>query len=168
MDNIVKETIDLEQDLESQYYKLDRICKRATVYISYASKDYLCAQSIREALIKHDYCVWTFPDDMPLGSNFAQTIRKALDEAAENGFVLHLLSPAALASKHFESEVIYAFQQSRRMNVFPIIIAPFKREEMKDQLRFVLESIQYYDLTSGPFEQRVEELITFLKKQEIY
>jgi hypothetical protein len=167
MDNVVKETIDLEQDIESQHYKLDRICKRATVFISYANPDYLSAKCIREALIKNDYCVWTYPDDMPLVSNYAHTIRKALDEAAKNGFVLHLLSPAALASKHFESEVIYAFQQSRRMNVFPIIIAPFKREEMKDQLRFVLENIQYYDLTSDPFDQRIEELITFLKKQEI-
>lgn len=161
------ETIDLEQDLESQYYKLDRICKRATVFISYARPDYISAKRIRDAFIKHDYCVWTYPDDLPPGSNYEQAIGESLDEAAKNGFVLLLISPAALKSKYFESEVIYAFQQSRRMNVFPIIVAPFKHEEMKDQLRSVLDNIQYYDLTFGPFDQRVEELIRLLKQQEI-
>jgi len=167
MDDKTFEVVDLSKELQTEVHKLVRISKRATVFISYASQDNEIKERIRQALLEHDYSVWTYPDDLPVGSVSITAIREALDEAAKQGFVLHLLSPAALASKHFEREVVYAFQEANRKNVLPVIVSPFERETLTDTLRFALGSIECFDLTTAPFEERIEELIHQLKTQEM-
>lgn len=80
--------------------------------------------------------------------------------------MLVLLSPASLASGWVKHETEHALQlaaRSRRSNVVPVIIAPFAAELLSPQLA----NIQWFDLTTGPFEARVEELIRSLKTREM-
>jgi len=166
MDNIVKETIDLEQDIESQYYKLDRICKRATIFISNAPQDSEIADQIRTKLIQNDYSVWTDEIDIAVGHNWSEEIHSAIDKAVQRGFVLVLLSPASLTSQWCKSEIEYALQLASKSgitNIIPVVIAPFDQGKMPHELA----NIQWFDLTSSPFDQRIEELISFLMKQKI-
>jgi hypothetical protein len=166
MDNIVKETINLEQDLESQYYKLDRICKHATVFVSYAHQDSEIADLIRTKLIQNDYSVWTDDTSISIGSDWSNEIHNAIDKAVERGFVLVLVSQSSLKSQWCNSETEYALQlasQSDKINIIPVVISSIGQ----GQLPLKLANTQWFDLTSGPFDQRIEELITFLKNQAI-
>lgn len=165
MENIVKETIDLEQDIEPQLYKLDRICKKATVFISYAHQDRDIAEQITQKLIQHDYSVWT-DNEIEAGSNWSDEIQGAIDDAVQQGFVLVLLSPASFTSQWCRMETEYALDlasKSGKSNIVPVVISPFDPEILPPQLA----NIQWFDITTVRIDQRIEELITFLKKQEI-
>ena len=160
-----RESIDLSSPLDPQFHKLDRLLKRATVFLSYARQDEAPAARIRHALERHDYHVWT-EADIELGENWAGAIGAAVDKAARKGFVLLLLSEAPLRSQYCQHETLYALQRaavSGRSNVVPVIVSPFDRTSLPSELR----SIQWFDLTTGPFDDRVEELIRNLKSREM-
>jgi len=79
---------------------------------------------------------------------------------------LVLLSPSTIKSQWCNSETEYALQlasQSGKTNIIPVIVAAFDKERILPQLK----NIQWFDLTMGSFDQRIQELITFLKNQEI-
>lgn len=165
LDGKTKETIDLTQDIAPQLYKLDRLLKRATVFLSYAGQDHESAELIRRALEQHDYAVWG-DTDIPPSGDWANATSPAIDNAVAQGFVLVLLSPASLTSIYCKHETEYALQlaaRSQRSNVIPVIVAPFAHESLPLQL----SHIQWFDLTTGPFDQRVQELIRNPKTREM-
>ena len=116
--------------------------------------------------MRHEFTV-TSPEDFGASAQPLQdVIGTAINEAVERGFVLVLLSPASLASRWAKHETEYALQlaaRSQRSNVIPVVIAPFPPGE----LPLPLANIQWFDLTRGPFEARVEELIRSLKTREM-
>ena len=165
MEGKVFETINLSKDLETELHKIIRLSKRATVFLSYARSDAATAELIHSALTKHGYSVWSDSKALP-GEAWEEIIRSAIDDAVERGFALVLLSPASLTSEWCKYEVDYALQlasRTRRSNVIPIVIAPFAKDALPDQLA----KIQWFDLTTGPFEERVEALIQNLKTREM-
>lgn len=164
MEGKVFETIDLSKDLQTELHKLIRLSKRATVFLSYARQDHEIAERLRSALLQHEFGVWFEGADIA-GEAWDQ-IGKALNEAVLSGFVLVLLSPASLTSEWCKHETEYALQlvaRSRRSNVIPIVVAPFAH----DALPAHLANLQGFDLTTGPFEARVPELIRILKTREM-
>ena len=161
----VIETVDLSQDLQTELHKVVQLTKRATVFLSYARQDTSIAERICQALLKHDYRVWSEADLMA-GTNWASGVSSAIDEAVKHGFVLLLLSEASLKSDWCRKETEYALarvSKSSRSNVVPVIIEQFNHAMLPLQLRHIM----YFDLTTGPFEDRVEELICNLKKREM-
>lgn len=154
-----------QEDLESQHYKIERLCKRATVFLSYAHSDRMVATKISDAVRKHDYGVWTDAELQP-GEDWAAVLGAAIDKAVQHGFVLLLLSKASLQSQFCRQETIYALKRvtaSGRSNVVPIIIEKFDRTALPSDL----QAIQYFDLTTGPFDERIEALIDNLKTREM-
>jgi hypothetical protein len=161
----VFETIDLDKNLESQLHKLDRLSKRSTVFLSYAHQDREVADRIQSALLRHDFQVW-LDSAISSGQDWASVIQSAIDDAVRRGFVLLFLSPASLTSQWCKHETEYALRlagQSHRSNVVPVFIEPFALET----LPLALRNIQWFDLTTGPLEERVEELIRNLKMREM-
>ncbi len=159
------EVVDLSKELQTELHKLIRISKRATVYLSYSKQDYDVAGKIRSALLKHDFRVWLDLESLQSGDWQAQ-ITSAIDEAVRQGFALILLSPVSLSSQWCKRETEYALQlaaRSHRSNVIPIIVAPFAH----DVLPLQLANLQWFDLTTGPFDERVEELIRNLKTRDM-
>lgn len=160
------EVVDLSKGLQTELHKLIRLSKRATVFLSYASADRQAADAIRRALMAHEFTV-TSPEDFGASAQpFHAVVTKAIDDAIERGFVLVLLSPASLASQWCKQETVYALQlaaRSQRSNVIPVVITPFARESLPPQLA----DIQWFDLTTGPFDQRAQELIRNLKTREM-
>ena len=60
----------------------------------------------------------------------------------------------------------YALQlaaRSRRSNVVPVIAAPFPHEALPP----ALANLQSFDLTTGPLDERLAELIRSLKTREM-
>lgn len=115
------ETIDLSLDLQTELHKLVRLSKRAPVFLSYARLDREIAERIRRALQAHDYSVW-FVEAVTPGQDWAAALHAAIDAAVARGFVLVLLSPAALTCQWRERETEYALQpaaRSQRCNVIP-------------------------------------------------
>jgi len=166
LDGKSKETIDLTQDIQPQLYKLDRLLKRATVFLSYSRRDQEVAEQIQRALLGHDYRVWFDKEEVASIDHWADRNRTALDEAASHGFVLVLLSAHSLSSPYCKVEVESALEvarHSKRSNVIPVLIT----ESMRDCLPGQLFNSQWFDLTTGPFEERVEELIRNLKTREM-
>ena len=82
------------------------------------------------------------------------------------GFVLVLLSPASLTSQWRKQETEYALQlaaRSRRSNIIPIVVAPFAHDALPPHLAH----LEWFNLTTGPFDARVEERICSLKTREM-
>lgn len=151
--------------MQTELHKLDRLSKRATVFLSYARQDQKIAERIRRALQNHDYSVW-FDSAVRPGRDWSSVLHSAIDDAVARGFVLVLLSPASLTSQWCKQETEYALQlaaRSRRSNVIPIVVAPFAHDALPPHLA----NLQWFDLTTGPFDARVEELIRSLKTREM-
>ena len=171
MEGKVFETVDLSKDLQTELHKLVRLSKRASVFLAYAQQDEETAERVRRALLRHDYRVWSDELVAP-GDAWHPAINSAIDDAVSAGFVLVLLSPAAFESRKCRWEFDYAFNrwmQSPKSNIIPVIVAPFPDEAVpwswSDQMEF--QCIQRFDLTTGSFDERVEELIRNLKTREM-
>ena len=144
-------TIDLERDLEAQLWKLTELSKRATVFLSYAYKDREVAEAIYRELAKQDYRVFFDAVSISSGDRWESTIKAAIGEAVERGFVFLLLSPDYLRSDDCAQERSQAFQilGSRPLNnIVPIIVKD--RALVLRQLPDDLETLKGVDLTEGP------------------
>lgn len=161
MESKVVETIDLSKDLEVELHKLDRLSKRATVFLSYARSDEEPAERIRRVLREHDFSVWD-ESAISAGADFAAAIRQGIDEAADRGFVLVLLSPASLQSQWRKEETDYALSIGAK-NIIPVVVAPFDPTSLPPQL----STFQWIDLKTGDFDQNVEKLVQSLKTREM-
>jgi hypothetical protein len=169
-------TIDLAQDLESQFDKLDELSKRATAFISYASPDRSIAERIYQALVGQDYRAFLDIASIKGNENWLDAIRKGIDEAVEQGFVLLLLSPDYLRSDICEIERNYAFRalnSDSRSNIIPIIVRD--RALVTSLLPDELKPIQCRDFTDGQagyardahLSAKIEELLAELKTRPV-
>jgi hypothetical protein len=159
----VVEIVNLDGDLPMEFQKVISISKRATVFLSYAQADASVAARIRQALVKHDYRVWTVEDLQP-GSDWASETRTALEEAAKHGFVLVLLSHSLLKSAHCQREISHALEMQG--NIIPVTIEPIEWSELPPQIQYI-SYLTSFDLTTGPLNERIEELIRNLKTREM-
>ena len=169
------EEIDLDDDLESQVERAAALSRRATVFISYSREtEGEVAKVLRAELLKHDFRVFLDVEDLSPG-NWAEQIRKAVDESVREGYFLLLLSPERLASEFVRQEVHYAFDRQaasgRSNNIVPIVVRDFKTT--LDALRSdtdmweLMGWIYLFDLTAGVLRERIAELITSLKTREM-
>lgn len=166
MEGKVFKKVDLSKGLQAELHKLVELSKRATVFLSYSRRDHEIAEQIRRVLLRHDYRVWFDKEEVASFDDWAVRNRLALVDAATRGFVLVLLSADSLSSEYCKAEVERALQVAQhlqRSNVIPVLITP----SIRDILPAQLFNIQWFDLTTGPFEERVEELIRSLKTREM-
>src|SRR3954469_15533866 len=91
------EQIHLNDAIETQIERIDRLCKRVTVFLSHHRADEPFARRIGEALAEQDYSVWSDKEIAP-GTLWAQQITNAIDSAVQRGFVLVLLSTKSVQS----------------------------------------------------------------------
>jgi len=162
----VIETIDLNCDPQTELYKLVRLSRRATVFLSYArAEGSQLTRRIRQSLLAHDYSVWFDMEDLQSGP-FDKQIFSAIDKAISRGFVLLLLSPASLESDWCRRETQYALNlmsRSRLSNVVPVIVKPLSIGSLPIQI----SKLQVFDLTVGKYEERIEELVRNLRTREM-
>lgn len=162
------EVVDLSKGLQTELHKLIRITKRATVFLSHTSADREMADRIRRALLNHEFSVRSQEEFGASSETFQALVTRRIDEAIEHGFVLLLLSETSLKSQYCRQEALYALEKaaaSRSSNVVPVVISNFQAitESLPPSLMFTLGGIQWLDLSTGPVEDRIAELIKNLK-----
>lgn len=161
------EEIDLNAPIKSQVERIDRLCKRVTVFLSYAHIDLPYARRIKEALVSHDYSVWLDIEQLASGANWSQQITSALDAAVERGFVLVLLSPRSVLS--LARQINDAFDKASRAphgaNIIPIVIEDLGpiRGAMPSAARALLGGVQGFDFSRGDFDSTMATLIAHMK-----
>ena len=107
------------------------------VFISYSSKDFAQAQSVRHVLEQNGITCWMAPADIPGGSNYTKEIPVAIRGC--QAFVL-MLSNNAQKSQWVLKELDSAVNAGK-------IILPFQLEDvpLSDEFNFLLTGAQRYD-----------------------
>jgi TIR domain-containing protein len=162
------EQIDLNDAIEAQIERIDRLCKRVTVFLSHHRADEPFARRIREALVERDYSVWS-DKEIASGTLWAQEITNAIDRATERGFVLVLLSTTSVESQFVMAEVGHAFKKAAAAahgaNIVPIMLHDpgVIQRAMPPSLRQVLGEIQWFDFSAGDFDTNIARLIAHIR-----
>lgn len=159
----VYEVIDLDSDLEDQVTRIDRLSKRATVFLSYARHDSAVADRLQQALRDRDYAVWD-PQTAP-GMDWATDLRRGVQNAMTNGLFVLLLSPAALESPSVQAELDYALELEAQLpgRLVPVLASPIDSEMLPKAIR----ERHWLVLTDQNFDWAVEELISVLMRIDI-
>lgn len=126
----------------------------ARVFISYKSEEHKHADKVRQYLEDRDISCWMAPRDIPLGSNYADDIPKALQTC--DIFVL-LLSKKAQTSPWINREVSMAV--GNKLRILPLMLEPCK---LTTEYTYYLTNVQFYNLYQG--EKRVMQEVV----QQIY
>lgn len=126
------------------------------VFISYSSKQFEEALTIRNALSDVGVSCWMAPDSIPGGSQYWQEIPIAL---ANTKTLVLLLTPDAESSKWVPKEVNTAIENRS-------VIIPFQPFEYINgaAFRFILSDIQIIRAWNYPEEARLDRLVTEVLK----
>jgi hypothetical protein len=157
------ERIDLEGPVEDRLERIDRLCRRATVYVSYQQEDRDVALRIRDFLAAADYDVY-WPEEAMLGTaDWEQETVNAISEAARRGFVLVLLSQRALKSKWVAREVELADSvaggHASNIIALPLDCGAAVPDDTNPKLRFYLSTSQWIPLSTCSLEQGLRVLV---------
>jgi len=122
------------------------------VFISYSSKDYAQAESVRNILERNDIKCWMAPRDIPGGSNYTREIPVAIRECQV--FVL-ILSDNAQGSHWVLKELDTAVNNGK-------VILPFMLEEcqLNDEFNFLLTGAQRYEA----YQKKSEAMETLIRR----
>ncbi len=165
----VIEVIDLENDLESQKFKINRLLKRATVFLSYAHIDFFDSDFIKDLqgiLLKNDFAVYKQDEDS--STDFSWNTTNDIIEAMQNGFFIVLITMRSLRSNWVLAEINTAIENldSKKQNIIPILLHDPKL--VIPLLPKALREIQYYDFSNGDIISNANNLIKDLKKREMF
>ena len=164
------EEINLDEAIDSQIERIDRLCKRATIFVSYARADEAHARRIQDALASNDFSVWV-DTALPAGGNWMLEIASAIDRAVARGFVLMLLSPNSVRSKFVMHEIQYALEKSAKAthgaNILPIMLTDphVTQIAMPPSLQLLLGGIQWFDFSQGDFDVNIAKLVVHMKSR---
>lgn len=122
------------------------------VFISYSSKDYNQAETVRSILEKNDIPCWMAPRDIPYGSNYAKEIPSAI--RSSQIFVL-IMSENAQSSPWVLKELDSAVNCGK-------VIFPFMLEDchLNDEFNFLLTGAQRY----AAYQKKSEAMATLINR----
>lgn len=105
----IYETIDLDLPIEEIKKVLSEFKRRATLFISYSRDNQNLARSVYDRLSKYDSCVFYDMEMLRTGGDFQETIVSSLNRAANDGFIIALMSERVLIPGNFSRhEIEYA------------------------------------------------------------
>ncbi len=111
-----------------------------SVFISYASQDTAVANSIIENLEQHGLKCWLAPRDVRPGTEYADAIVAAINDAKA---IVLVLSGSAVASSHGGREVERAASKHKQIIAFRIDTAPLSRS-----FEYFLSNSQWINVTA--------------------
>lgn len=91
--------------------------EETSIVISHANQDADLASSMADALERESLNCWLASRDVPVGSNFAEEIYRAISRA---DFLLVLLSPESISSPHVKREVNMAIDKG--VTLLPVLL----------------------------------------------
>ena len=122
------------------------------VFISYSTKDYASAETVRDVLETNGLSCWMAPRDIPGGSNYTKEIPIAIRGCSV--FVL-ILSANAQSSHWVLKELDSAVNAGK-------VILPFMLEDciLNDEFNFLLTGAQRY----AAYQKKAEALETLIRR----
>lgn len=166
------EEIDLDQEIETQVERINRLCKRATVVISYAWENRDMALSLMKDLEEKDLGVFTMERLAP-SVDWEKEFSRAVSEAAARGYVLVLLSKAAMRNPSFVREldriVRIAMNTPLKGNILPIGLDPIAEtiSAMPPHLSHFFWAIQWLDLSAGYGPRQFASLFEYVLNRNV-
>jgi len=120
------------------------------VFISYSTKDKTIADTVCAKLEENKIRVWIAPRDVSAGSNFAESIIRAINSCKV--FVL-IWSANTNTSNHILNEINQAFDHG-------ITIIPFRIQDIQptDEMRYYLGRTHWLDAITPPLEDHIATL----------
>lgn len=173
LDDKVFEVIDLEKGIDAQLYKIIRLYKRATVYLSYSREDREIAQEIALILRENDFEILLDNELLSPGDDFEKKLKSAIDSAINNGYFIQLISKNSLQSKWCLKEIEYAFEQSDKLpfdgNIIPIsIVEPYILfETLRPLLNNRIANLNIADFSKGELRLNMERVVKDLKTRKM-
>ena len=148
-------TIDIN-DEDSIIRTIQQIKRNLRVFISYSTRDMMLAQQIKNAFEEKDYQVFFYPDSIPAGSNYTDTVTNAIVEASQTGCVVILVTEDSMRSKWVEREISEALRI--KGNILPIIVGNVKFDMSNPTWR----ELAYYNgvsLPANPTKDAIDQMI---------
>lgn len=112
-------SIDMTLPIEKLIDKVNDICTQIKVYISHRKRKYNVAHMLEEELVKRDFDVWT-DNWLTPGEQFQQKMSKEIEEAAQYGFLVAIISDDFAHSFQATFEVPYAI--SKGAKIIPLVL----------------------------------------------
>ncbi|MCE5237948.1 toll/interleukin-1 receptor domain-containing protein [bacterium] len=156
--------VDLTHDWDEQLAAVTGLSRRVTIYMAYSREDQELVRPIAEALRQHEYRVY-FDDDDAAGVDLAGIMRRSIETAAAEGFILLFVSEAGLRSEWVEYEYKYALEQGGM--VVPVTIGPAADGGAAPGGTPLREGDQAMDFTTGSFQENMQTLLRVLKTKNM-
>lgn len=168
LDDKVFEVIDLKKEVDSQLEKLERLSKRATVFLSYSRADRDLARKVSKMLRDYDYQVFIDIENITIGEDFSSRTREEIINAMNNGFFIQLVTTSILNDKNAKNDMNLALSLSGKLNkinhVIPIsFIRPDELDAQDDLFVFRHMINEANDFSKGSIEENIKKLIKHLK-----
>ena len=148
--NIPYEVIDLDADENVQLEAIKFYRRRVSgrVYISYPRTQTPLVMGLNQKLVEAGFTTWVDLDRVISSYKFQEIIIKAIDKAAEEGYVLYLVDDNRYGEWQ-RRELYYALQKSAL--VIPVIVAG-------ETLPFGLGHIQWLDVRNLPEDEQIHKI----------
>ncbi len=167
----VVETINLERGLQFEQYKLTRLSKRATIFLSYSNQDIEIAHQIIDYLSHEGFSIY-YNHDNHTKSDWINSIAMTLEYFIQNGYVLLLINRAFFENPFCLKEIVDSIgtiQKSQRQSILLVSLVDLNEimELLPNHEEHVLSKLQWFDLSSGHFKEGMSELVRILRTAEI-
>jgi len=146
-------TVDMNKPIDEILELVRDICRQIKVFVSYAYRDRDLAVRFVNALCVKDFDVWT-EENMTVGKPFIEQINNAINEAAQYGFVLALITENYLNSSSCRAETLAAIDKQA-------IVIPLLFGDVGVPAEF--ENYQYYRIPSLPSEDDIHLIVELIE-----
>lgn len=166
------ETVNLDRPLASQLDRIDALCRRATVYLSYARDDTkVQAAQLIDVLSRYDYHLRGLEWDIDF-ENVQASIQHHIDDALAHGFVVLLLGPQSAKKEFVRAEVEYALARGANDRTGLVVPVVFGNPEetiagFSPAAQARLRSIGWTRFDGDDFQTAAEKLVAELKNRPI-
>ncbi len=154
------ELIDLDSDWRTQLPKISNLVSNATAFFSYSHSDNVAVDSVRSALVAHDFATWDAAHDLSAGDRWKDRIESVIEDAARGGYFLHFISRSALRSEWVLHEAEGAFELGIGSRYIPILLDP--PSVLADLLPPFVQEHQWVDYSDRNLNRMLPSLLQTL------
>ena len=156
----IKLTVDLSKEIIPQ---LKFIVRRTRVFLSYSHHDHMLAERIAAKMSDNDFQVWQASKNISAGSPYSEVVTAAINDTAQEGFFVTLITDSSKNSVWCEKELEYAIRKN--CVIIPIVVYG---TQLSPMLEFYLGSIQHLSVHQEPTEAELNHLIDKLIDYQEY
>lgn len=129
------------------------------VFISYAAEDGKVAEAVRRALEDEGVKCWIAPRDVPIGTNYEDSI---IDAICVSRVMILIISQHSNKSPHVKREIQNACLEDSPTQILPLRVDDVP---LNKALRYYLSSLQWLDASKPPIEDHLPGLVANVRSR---